>query len=321
MRLHALLLCSILSSAAISQVAAAPCFENNLGTQLGFGDDTVFPGNNLGFTFNYAGAGYTGIDIASNGFVWLGSNANFNSRCCSGLGTQFVVDPPSIAILWTDLNADGGSNGVWFNALPGRAVITWDNIVEYGTSGPRFTLQMQLTVLGEVTFWYGPATTVTSTWHTAVVGITPGNNAFNPGSVDLSAAFPYVSSTEPTVYEDFPGGTFDLAGQPWELIPSGANGWLALTRAAGCPLVPSSFTPYGNGCPAQVGNPNAEFYEFFGSGPAFDLGNSAITMIPSGNGYQVLPGLSTFVTPGAGAVTVANGDDTEQIVTLQEKRA
>ena len=290
MRLHALLLCSILTPVAISQVAAAPCFESNLGTQIGFGDDIVFPASNLGFTFNYAGVGHTAIEVSSNGFVWLGANANFNSRCCAGTGAQFVMDPPSIAILWTDINADSGSNGVWFNALPGRAVITWDNVVEYGTSGPRFTLQMQLTVLGEVTFWYGPTTSVTATYHTIVAGITPGNNVANPGSMDLSAAFPYVGATQPTVYEEFVGGAFDLIGLPWELIPSGTNGWLALSRAAGCPIVPGSFTPYGAGCPLPVGNPNPEFYEFFANGPSFDLTNIAIEMIPSGNGYLVMAG-------------------------------
>jgi len=290
MRIHALsvgILLACTASTMMAQVASAPCFEPNLGTMLGRADDFVFPGSALGFTFNYGGTGYTDIQVSSNGFAWLGNTVNFNSRCCAGTGATFVTDPPSVAALWTDLNADTGSNGVWFNALPGRAVVTWDNVIEYGGS-TRFTIQLQLTALGEVTFWYSPTTAIGNSFHTAVAGITVGNGANNPGSIDLSASFPFNSSAEPTVYEEWAGGGFDLSARTWELIPNGNNGYLGLDRS-GCLISSSgSFTPYGTGCPPLAGNPNAEFYQFFVPGSGFDLSGTAIEMIPIGSqGYLV----------------------------------
>ena len=70
---------AILGSYALAQTPA-PCFESNLGTNLGLGDDQVSQGNALGFTFNGPGnTAVTAIDISSNGFIWLGSNPN--SEC------------------------------------------------------------------------------------------------------------------------------------------------------------------------------------------------------------------------------------------------
>jgi hypothetical protein len=282
--------CAMLPAALSAQAAAAPCFEPNYGTLLGTGDDTVFAASSLGFTFNYAGTGYTDIEVSSNGFVWLGANGNFNPRCCSGTGAGLTADPPSIAILWTDLVIDF-NEGVYFNALPGRAVITWKNAREFGYAN-YFTLQMQLTANGEVTFWYSPTTVIVDAFHTAVAGISPGNGALDPGSTDLSTALPYSNGTELTFYEEWAGGAFDYSSRTWEWLPIGATGTLALERTA-CQFVPAAFTPYGNGCPPLSGNPYPEFYEI-GPGTSFDLANTAIELIPAGQGYLVQPSAATW---------------------------
>ena len=306
-----------LTPVMLAQVAAAPCYEPNLGTQLGQGDDFVFPSVALGFPFSYHGTTYTDIEISTNGFVWLGALGNFNPRCCSGTGAQFVTDPASIAILWTDLISDFAdpSSSVYFNALPGRAVITWKNWNEFGMVGtqPNFTLQMQLTVNGEVTFWYSPGTTVTNSFHTMVAGITPGNSAVDPGSTALSASFPIVTNTEPTLYEEWVGGAFDLPQRTWEIIPTGNGGWIGLDRS-GCAFIPGAFTAYGTGCPALNGNPNAEFYEFFTPGSTFDLNNRGIDLIPVGSGYHVTPTTSTWFNGFTAGTNI--GDDNVIQVTL-----
>src|SRR5262249_114007 len=158
---------------------------------LGQGDDFVFPAVPLGFSFPYHGTNYTDIEVSTNGFVWLGALNNTNPRCCAGTGAQFVTDPASIAILWPDLISafNDPNSGSYFHTFAGRAVITWFNWNEYGQVGtqPNFTLQMQLTSNGEVTYWYSADTAVTIAFHSAVVGITPGNGAVDPGSTDISA--------------------------------------------------------------------------------------------------------------------------------------
>ncbi len=56
-------------------------------------DDVVYPGQNIGFTFNYNGINYTSFGISSNGFIWFGTgspNANLYapiSSAAPGTGT------------------------------------------------------------------------------------------------------------------------------------------------------------------------------------------------------------------------------------------
>lgn len=71
-------------------------------------------------------------------------------------------------------------------------------------------------------------------------------------------------------------------------------------------------TNYGAGCYLRV----ASFYENFATSAAFDLASSAISMIPTGSGYVVLPGLTTYVAPSAAATQLTLGDDTETAITL-----
>jgi hypothetical protein len=69
---------------------------------------------------------------------------------------------------------------------------------------------------------------------------------------------------------------------------------------------------YGAGCY----NKKASFYENFATSAAFDLANSALSMLPTGSGYLALPGITQFVPPSAAATTLTLGDDTETTVAL-----
>jgi hypothetical protein len=71
-------------------------------------------------------------------------------------------------------------------------------------------------------------------------------------------------------------------------------------------------TPYGSGCYARYGS----FYENFATSAAFDLANTAFTMIPAGGGYQVIQGITQFVPPSAAAQALTLTDDSEAIVAL-----
>ncbi|MEO6596992.1 MAG: hypothetical protein ABIP94_19775 [Planctomycetota bacterium] len=72
-------------------------------------------------------------------------------------------------------------------------------------------------------------------------------------------------------------------------------------------------TNYGTGCYQRVGS----VYEYFATSAAFDLSNSSISMLPSGNGgYVVLPGITTYVAPTVAATVVALTDDSESPVNL-----
>src|SRR5690348_10229483 len=67
---------ALLVTGLAAQSAAAPCFESGYGANLHLGLDQVQVGTALGFTFPGPAGPVTSISISSDGFVWLGSNAN-----------------------------------------------------------------------------------------------------------------------------------------------------------------------------------------------------------------------------------------------------
>jgi len=77
--------------------------------------------------------------------------------------------------------------------------------------------------------------------------------------------------------------------------------------------ISSSTTSYGTGCVSVAGNP---FYEFFATAGLMDLSGSAMSMIYTGSGYLVLPGITTYLTPSATATSLALTDDSQVTVPL-----
>ncbi len=289
----ALVVCCV-SLAARAQ--SVPCFEQNLGTNLGLGDDQLSTSQPLGFAFPFAGGSVTSVMVASNGFVWLGTGTG--NGCCNGDVNAFLAGTPRVAPVWADL--DPSSNGgVYFNALPGRAVITWDGIIEYG-GGTTFTVQLQLVSDGSMVMYWDFATVIDG--HTMLVGITPGGGAPNPGARDFSVAMPFDSGTTPTIFESFPASTFDLAGTAISFTPNGTGGY-AVARRTNCGF--ATFATVGNGCPTAP-----SVYEQFPIG-TLDLSGLAFDFTPSpGGGYQVTACTSGCIDPGyAGGNNLGLTDD------------
>src|SRR5262249_47715498 len=126
----------------------------------------------------------TVIDIASNGFVWLGTNANHQADCCSGDSTAFLAGDPRVAGYWMDLFPPGApaGGGVFFNAIPAgggfpaRAVITWSQCPEYPTF-PNITAQVQLVSTGEILISHAASNVAPQNYHSPLVGVSQGNGA------------------------------------------------------------------------------------------------------------------------------------------------
>jgi hypothetical protein len=285
MRLHASTAAAVfllLAPIAPAQVNNAPCFESNLGTNLGLGDEAVAASIGLGFTFPGPAGPVAAIDIASNGFVWLGSNPN--PRCCDGQGFQFVADPPSIAAMWENLDPSRAtSGGVFFNAIPAsggapaRAVITWLRTPESPT-GPPVTVQMQLLSTGGFVIWHDPGNAIAA--RQALVGVTQGNGATpNPIAFSSIGGIPLDTGSNPTAYQDFASSNYDIGGRSYDFEPNGQGGYRIFDRL-GCRS--AAFTTYGTGCPAAT---PVSFYEQFAAG-TFDLNGTGVRGTPNGqNGY------------------------------------
>ena len=72
-----------------------------------------------------------------------------------------------------------------------------------------------------------------------------------------------------------------------------------LPSSGGSGTVLATNTTLGAGCVASF----ASVYENFATAAGFDLANTAITMLPTGSGYIVLPGTSAYIAPSATATS------------------
>jgi len=294
-----------LAGNALAQLAAAPCFDSNLGTHLALGIDQVATGIALGFPFPGPAGPVSSIGIGSNGFVWLAPT--INPACCDGDEAGFLSDLPRIGAMWLALDPTRG-NGVFFRSVPGsggapaRAVITWD-APEGGTSGPSFLVQLQLLADGAVVIFHGPTAVATS--HSVLAGITDGNGA-TPDRIDLSLlTTTFDTGSNPTVYDWMQyraPPTHDLAGRSFAFVPNGHGGYLCSERTQ---CRNGTFRAFGRGCPQP-----SSFYESFlvGANP-LDLTNQSILFVPNGTGgWVAVPGSGQFFSTLANHLFLVDDD-------------
>ncbi len=227
--------------------ATTGCFEANLGTLVGTGDDVVLGMQGIGFPFEFDGVSYTDVHVSTNGLFYLsngGSPAPGGSACCSGsVGNLVSGLAPRICPLWYDLVLSAGNGGgVYVNSSATRCVITWDRATEFGNDVP-FTVQAQLFPNGEIQFYYSPEVLV-RTSGTCLVGMSEANGATAGGGENLSAN-PLLPAT--TSYELFDNGSlpFDLAGEAVLFTP-GVRGY-QMTR-----LPCAVHGVYGHGCGVTI---------------------------------------------------------------------
>jgi hypothetical protein len=233
-------LAAVASSAVLAQTP--PCFESNIGPDLQLGDDQVTT-RALGFTFPFAGRSTAVISISSNGFVWLGSNSD--SGCCNGSLAEFLSELARIAVVWTDLDPSSGGS-VHLATFPGRAVVTWNAVPEYGEF-QNITAQVQLLADGAVIVaWQSPLAVVS---HATLVGITPGGSTPGVRALDFTTALPVNTGTSPTVYEVFGPSQVDVGGMVASFVPNGQGGY-QITRRSDCSF--AGFSPIGSGCPPAL---------------------------------------------------------------------
>ncbi|MFN6144853.1 MAG: hypothetical protein ACK5AL_00670 [Planctomycetota bacterium] len=290
-----------LSDFARAQGAVAgPCFQTNFGANLALTDDSVAVGLPLGFNFPKPGGGTTpSISVSSNGFVWLGVNAD--SGCCAGSETKLLTQMARIAPFWLDLAPDPAAGGaVWFNTfaasgnVPASAVVTWDAVTEYGGGTP-VTFQLQMFADGSFVTCHEPLAADPSFYpigNRALSGVSQGGGAVS-NSIDISSAggTPYDSGTNPSLYETDIYVGFDLGGSVWSYVPNASGGY-TLSNKAGCQF--AAVSTFGIGCPK-----GPTIYELFDGTTGIDLSNRALEFTPTNfGGYVVTNGAGFFPPSG-----------------------
>jgi subtilisin family serine protease len=118
------------------------------GTPLSLGDDS-FAVINLsgGQTVSLYGTSYGTFYVGSNGYVTFGSGDNTYIESIAG-----HFDRPRISALFDDFNPLSGGTISW-KQLADRAVVTWQNLPEYGTTNSN-TFQVEMRFDGTIVISY-----------------------------------------------------------------------------------------------------------------------------------------------------------------------
>ena len=168
----------------------------------------------------------------------------------------------------------------------------------------------------------GDVVDVIGNWSPAATSNFSAHNSYGSGAAGGGAA-PYA-----TLIEGVPhtltrtGWQWDIGAPTW-VSTGGTGAYLApttgqigrvnvFTSSGGSGTVIATNTTLGAGCVASY----ASVYENFAAAAGFDLANTAITMLPTGSGYIVLPGTSAYIAPSATATTLTLGDDVSAPVAL-----
>lgn len=310
-------LASLCALSLLTAAASAQCFEANLGTLIGTGDDTLFGVQPLNFTFPMGASTYDACQINTNGAIYLtnGTTAatGTSSTGYSTIAATMVTNlrgaagaSPRVAVYWRDLNLTTANNaGVYINnTIPGKAVITWKNAVHYNQTTPVFTVQAQLFATGEVRMYYDQS--CNNTANSPIVGVSAGNALADPGASNLLTG---ASSTSLIMYQTFSTlNTFNaFQNTTLSFVPNASGGYTETSSAC----VAAQHVNYGSDCVFRT----ATFYENFPAN-TIDLSNTSWRMAPNGvgTGYIITPGFGTWYThtlPG-----LALGDDQNGTLTL-----
>lgn len=176
------------------------------GFPIDLGDDS-FEEVSLGFTFPFQGATYTSVFVNSNGNLTFGSgDTDFSESVL-----ELLNDQPRIAPLWDDLSPNAGGS-VFIDPDPGSLTVSFQNVPEFLASTTN-SFDVTLHDDGRIVITYGAVAALD-----AIVGVSPGGGAADPGETNFSAGGSF--SANGVTYEQFTAGdAFDLSGGTIEFLP------------------------------------------------------------------------------------------------------
>ncbi|MBI5852745.1 MAG: S8 family serine peptidase [Planctomycetes bacterium] len=279
--------------------SGASFFAGYSGNLL-LGDDVISRNRPLGFAFPLPGGGTTtAIDVDSNGWIGLVANTHAGTDYTESVA-EFLANPRRIAAFWDDLHP-GNGGGVYFDAVPGMAVITWAGVPEYPATGSN-TGQIQLYPNGEFVLAYGAASIVD-----CIVGHSVGGGVADPGPSDISnpgsgtpiaygvSSLPRLGTTINLELSNLPAGSlagftlFGLVAQSVDLSVIGMQGcFLLVAPIDSIPMLVS-----GSGATAPFTIPNSA---------------SLLGAVLETQGGVVAPGANTLgvLTANAGTMVLGN---------------
>lgn len=161
---------------------------------LALTDNSVSAAQPLGFTFTMPnGTPTTDVWICDDGYIWVNAAgiADFTPAV-----NELLTQGARIAPCWMALQPTGGA--IHFDTDPtnNAAYVTWLGVPETGNSASNVTMQVAMFANGDVEFRYGQESLSTQSNTFALVGMSPGGGALDPGNRDLSATMPFQTAPD-----------------------------------------------------------------------------------------------------------------------------
>lgn len=127
----------------------------------------------------------TELTVSSNGQITLGAIGN-GTGFDPNLAEWLASTAPMVSPMWHDFQPDAtGSGMISFEEIGGLAIVSWNNVWNWGTTfGETFQVQFELAT-GTITIIYGAVTQ--NTGNDYLVGFTAGGALTDGGGNDLSA--------------------------------------------------------------------------------------------------------------------------------------
>lgn len=163
--------------------------------------DDDFEAVALPFSFPFYGNTYDEVFVGSNGFLTFGAgNTDFSETVGEFLGME-----PRIAAYWDDFNPSAGGS-VSVDEELGSLTVHYEDVPEFATTTSNtFSVTLHPTGMIDIS-WNGMASV------DAIVGLSPGGGAPDPGPTDLSSS-PLHLYGDSAIYETFTtGNPNDVAG-------------------------------------------------------------------------------------------------------------
>ena len=255
-----------------------PCFNTELGTSLGLGDDQTAQGLSLGFPFTYAGVAYTQICVCSNGYVWLGGTSDTGGDP-TPTEAELRNGAPRICPLWSDFNPSAtGSGQVYFdNATPGFAKVTWAGVFPTGSTTSN-DIQLVLDASNNITVVYGQLN-APAVGGNVLIGASNGGGAAT--TAVSFAARPFLVGSDSFAEEFTLGGNAPVAYSNMRMQWTSAGPGYAITDVACVPNQlphPARAESFGLGCPIAA----PSLYEQFSATNPADLSGRSLSFTPAG---------------------------------------
>ncbi|MCZ6765800.1 MAG: hypothetical protein O7D32_02590 [bacterium] len=196
------------NGAAYDVSSEAAAWDPAFGTNLFLGDDQSVP-LAINFTFTYYGVGHTQVYVSSNGAVGLSADPN-----PSGFfdNDDFFNTAPKIAAYFMDLNP-AASGSVHYRADPDKSIVTWNNVVEFGT-GITNSLQLVLYDTGVIDVRFNGITSTSAINGLPIAhGTHPGGSGPNLELISFSDDLPYTGGAGAGIYETYQNLTNPLVNE------------------------------------------------------------------------------------------------------------